>query len=89
MPPFRLSCLLVPALLLAACSASTPPPASAKADAIAASVATSEATDLRDSIQRPLNKAKGVEGTVEKSFQDQNRQLDAAEGASPSQQTSP
>lgn len=80
----RLSLLLVPALALAACSASAPPPASVQADA-----AANQHTQLRDTIQKPINKAKGVEGTVEKSFENQNRQLDAAEGASASQASSP
>jgi len=84
-----LATVLATMLVLAACSASAPPPASTKADALAQPAATSEHTELRDSIQRPLNKAKGVEGTVEKSFENQNRQLDAAEGASASQVSSP
>lgn len=79
----RLSLLLAPALVLAACSASAPPPASGKADALTQPAATSEANDLAGTIHKPIDRAKGVEGTVEKSFESQNRQLDAAEGASP------
>ncbi|MBS0464206.1 MAG: hypothetical protein JSS03_04345, partial [Proteobacteria bacterium] len=66
--------------LLAACSHSAPP-ASPAADAATQPAATSENTQLRDTIQKPINKAKGVEGTVEKSFENQNAQLNAAEGA--------
>ncbi|MBS0194031.1 MAG: hypothetical protein JSR34_07270 [Proteobacteria bacterium] len=69
-------------LLLAACGSSPPPAASTQP-------ASPQTTELRDSIQKPLDKAKGVEGTVEQSFQSQNRQLDAAEGASPASSASP
>ncbi len=74
--------------LLAACSHPAPP-ASPAADATTPAAATSGATDLSRSIHKPIDKAKGVEGTVEKSFENQNRQLDAAEGASASQAASP
>lgn len=85
----RTSLPIALAFLLAACGSSPPPAASAQADARTQAPATSQNTELRDTIQKPLDKAKGVEGTVEQSFQSQNRQLDAAEGASPASAASP
>lgn len=74
---------VIAAALLAACSSSPPPPSSARV------AGASEATDLRDTIQKPINKAKGVEDIIEKSHEHQNSQLDDAEGAGASPASPP
>jgi hypothetical protein len=81
MRPTRLLPLLA-ASLLAACSHPPPPPASAQAD-------PAQATELRDTIQKPIARAKGVEDIIEKSHQHENGQIDAAEGAAASSPASP
>jgi len=57
--------VLFPALVLAACA--EPPPESLSEDAKKAR----EHTELRDAIQTPINKAKGVEDVQEKQAEDQ------------------
>ena len=87
--PIRLLPLLATALL-AACSHPPPPAASAQADAQPASP---QATELRDSIQKPINRAKSVEDIVAKGNANQNAQGDQAaqgdEGASASSAAPP
>ena len=57
--------VLSPVLALAACA--EPPPESLSEDAKKAR----EHTELRDAIQTPINKAKGVEDVQEKQAEDQ------------------
>ncbi|HEY2347201.1 MAG TPA: hypothetical protein VGH80_15220 [Xanthomonadaceae bacterium] len=77
--PFRLLPLLAVSLL-AACGSSPPPPQTA---------AASGATDLRDTIQKPINKAKGVEDIIQKSHDNRDSQLQDAEGGSASPASPP
>jgi hypothetical protein len=72
---------LLAVALLAGCSSAPPPAASDKADA-------QQATELRDTIQKPINRAKGVEDIVLKTHDKQDSQLQDAEGsnASPASQ---
>jgi hypothetical protein len=81
--------LAVPLLLVLSACGSKPPAASGQADAAAQPAATSEATELRDTIQKPIARAKGVEDVIEKSHQRENGQIDDAEGASASSPASP
>jgi len=86
--PTRLLPLLATALL-AACSHPSPPApaASAQADAQPASP---QATELRDTIQKPINRAKGVEDIVAKGNANHNAQGEAAaESASDASPASP
>ena len=59
--------LLLPCLLLAACSAETPPAAEAPAE---------EHTELRDSIQAPIDKAKAVDEVQKKAAEDERKAID-------------
>ncbi len=72
----------VPALTVAAtlagCS-SQPPPQSADASP------PTSATQLRDTIQAPINKAKGVEGIIMKSHDRQDQQLQKEDNGEASQ----
>ena len=72
---------LIAVALLAGCSSAPPPVASDKADA-------QQATELRDTIQKPINRAKGVEDVVLKTHDKQDSQLQDAESsdASPASQ---
>ena len=72
--PLSYVMLFAAALLLASCKENPAPdqpksPASPVGD-----------TALRDTIQRPINKAKGVEDIVQKAHDRQDQQLQSAEG---------
>ncbi|HTA64483.1 MAG TPA: hypothetical protein VK753_03180 [Xanthomonadaceae bacterium] len=73
--------LLVVALL-AGCSSAPPPAASGQADA-------PQATELRDTIQKPIDKAKSVEGIIQQSHDKQDSQLQDAEGGGSASPASP
>jgi hypothetical protein len=69
---------LIAAALLVACAAAPPPVASASPDAPQAN------TQLRDTIQSPIQRAKAVEGIIQKSHDRQDRQMQGDEGGSAS-----
>ena len=62
-------------LMLASCSAPTPPPTDQPPDPQAAAQHARD-TQLRDAIQRPIDKAKGVEDTTLKAADDQKQQIE-------------
>lgn len=63
------------AFAAAACSAPTPPPTDQPPDPQAASQQARD-TQLRDAIQRPIDKAKGVEDTTLKAADEQKQQIE-------------
>ena len=74
-----LSLSLGAAVSLVACSEAPPPPEAPKPpDAPTAD------TQLRDTIQKPIDRAKSVEGIIMKSHDRQDKQLQSDEGASSS-----
>ena len=75
MPSVKALPPLLATALLAACSSSPPPPASPASPPV-----DPQATMLRDTIQKPIDKAKGVEGIINKSKVNQDQQLQSAEG---------
>jgi hypothetical protein len=75
LPPIA-ACVLAGSVL-AACSAAPPPAASSKAD-------DAQATELRDTIQRPIQRAKAVEDIIQKSHDRQESQLQDEEGGNAS-----
>ena len=74
--------ILMFALAAAACSAPTPPsdqPPEPQADPQAAAQHARD-TQLRDAIQRPIQKAQGVEDTTLKAADEQRQQIEDAGG---------
>jgi PBP1b-binding outer membrane lipoprotein LpoB len=75
--------ILLFAFALAGCSAPTPPPTDQppepQADPQAAAQHARD-TQLRDAIQRPIDKAKGVEDTTLKAADEQKQQIEDAGG---------
>ena len=63
----RITCLTTLCLALSACKPEPPKPQ-----------ATAEATELRDAIQEPIDKAKAVEDTVQEAADKQQAEMDAA-----------
>ena len=63
------------AFAAAACSAPTPPPTDQPPDPQAASQQARD-TQLRDAIQRPIDKAKGMEDTTLKAADEQKQQIE-------------
>ena len=63
------------AFAAAACSAPTPPPTDQPPDPQAASQQARD-TQVRDAIQRPIDKAKGVEDTTLKAADEQKQQIE-------------
>lgn len=77
MPTNRFLALLLPsALLLVACS---PEPTPAPEDEPAPQAVAGEATQLRDAIQAPQDKARAVEDTLMQAADAQREAIDAAE----------
>lgn len=76
--------LLCTALLCAGCSKPEPPPTDQlpepQADASPAGEYKETHTELNDAIQRPINKAKGVESTVLDAADKQRAEIDAQTG---------
>jgi hypothetical protein len=73
---FRTACLVLSLAGLAACKPKPPPtdePPEPKAV-----TATASNTELRDAIQKPIDQAKAVEGTVQEAADKQNAEIDAA-----------
>ena len=71
---FRTACLVLSLTGLAACKPEPPPtdePPEPKAVA-------ADNTELRDAIQKPIDQAKAVEGTVQEAADKQNTEIDAA-----------
>lgn len=62
-------------LALAGCSAPTPPPGDQPPDPQAAAQHARD-TQLRDAIQRPIQKAQGVEDTTLKAADEQRQQIE-------------
>ena len=80
----RRPALIAASLLLAACSAA-PPPASetvstTPAPAASAAAPAEEHTELRDSMQAPIDKAKSVDEVREKSDEEQRKAVEDAGG---------
>ena len=69
----RATCLTVMGLGLSACKPEPPP-----TDEPPKPHATAEATELRDAIQEPIDKAKAVEDTVQEAADKQQAEIDAA-----------
>jgi hypothetical protein len=67
------SCVLLVLLSCAACTQPVPPPTEKKPEPQAH-------TELRDAIQRPIDKAKAVEGAVQDAADKQRAAIDAAGG---------
>ena len=63
------------AFAAAACSAPAPPPTDQPPDPQAAAQQVRD-TQLRDAIQRPIDKAKGVEDTTLKAADEQRQQIE-------------
>ena len=63
------------AFAAAACSAPAPPPTDQPPDPQAAAQQARD-TQLRDAIQRPIDKAKGVEDTTLKAADEQKQQIE-------------
>ncbi|MGH8027129.1 MAG: hypothetical protein ACREO0_10425 [Pseudoxanthomonas sp.] len=71
---FRTACLALSLTGLAACKPEPPPtdePPEPKAVAV-------ENTELRDAIQKPIDQAKAVEGTVQDAADQRNAEIEAA-----------
>ena len=66
-------------LALAGCQAPTPPPTDQPPDPQAAAQHARD-TQLRDAIQRPIDKAKSVEDTTLKAADEQKQQIEDAGG---------
>ena len=79
--PFLLA--LLTAFALAACDPEPTPvePTPAPEDEPAPQAATESHTQLRDAINAPLEQARAVEGTLQRSADAQAEAIDAAEGA--------
>jgi PBP1b-binding outer membrane lipoprotein LpoB len=71
--------ILMLALAAAGCSAPTPPPTDQPPVPQAAAQHARD-TQLRDAIQRPIDKAKGVEDTTLKAADEQKQQIEDAGG---------
>ena len=71
--------ILMLALAAAGCSAPTPPPTDQPPDPQAPAQHARD-TQLRDAIQRPIDKAKGVEDTTLKAADEQKQQIEDAGG---------
>ena len=71
----RHASFLLLAFAAAACSAPTPPPTDQPPDPQAAAQQARD-TQLRDAIQRPIDKAKGVEDTTLKAADEQKQQIE-------------
>jgi PBP1b-binding outer membrane lipoprotein LpoB len=71
--------ILMLALAAAGCSAPTPPPTDQPPDPQAAAQHARD-TQLRDAIQRPIDKARGVEDTTLKAADEQKQQIEDAGG---------
>lgn len=69
----RATCLTMLGLGLSACRPEPPP-----TDEPPKPQATAEATELRDAIQAPIDKAKAVEDTVQEAADKQQAEIDAA-----------
>jgi hypothetical protein len=69
----RTTCLTALCLALSACTPEPPP-----TDEPPKPQATAEATELRDAIQTPIDKAKAVEDTVQEAADKQQAEMDAA-----------
>ena len=69
----RATCLTVLGLGLSACKPEPPP-----TDEPPKPQATTEATELRDAIQAPIDMAKAVEDTVQEAADKQQAEMDAA-----------
>lgn len=69
----RITCLTTLCLALSACKPEPPP-----TDEPPKPQATAEATELRDAIQEPIDKAKAVEDTVQEAADKQQAEMDAA-----------
>ncbi|NDK39791.1 hypothetical protein DT603_13180 [Pseudoxanthomonas gei] len=70
----RSACLALPLLALSACKPEPPPtdkPPEPKA-------ATADATQLRDAIQQPIDRAKAVDAASQQAADDQRAAIDAA-----------
>lgn len=71
---FRSACLVLSLAGLAACKPE-PPPTDEPPEPQAAAAGN---TELRDAIQKPIDQAKAVEGTVQESADKQSAEIDAA-----------
>ena len=82
----RIVALACALLACAACSRPEPPPTEqppepqATAAAAAAAAATGTHTDLRDAIQRPIDRAKAVEDVVQDAAEQQRAAIEAQTG---------
>ncbi len=65
-----LLCLVLLPMLLSACKRPEPPPTDKRPEP--------QATALRDAIQQPLDKARGVQQSVDQAAAQQNAAIDAA-----------
>ena len=73
LPPIRYP-LIAAVIALSGCKATPPPPAPTPPPQPVG------ATDLRDAIHKPLDRAQSVEGTLEKEKEKQDSQLNDAGG---------
>jgi PBP1b-binding outer membrane lipoprotein LpoB len=71
----RIASFLLLACAAAGCSAPKPPPGDQPPDPQAAAQHARD-TQLRDAIQRPIDKAKGVEDTTLKAADEQKQQIE-------------
>ncbi len=76
MKRWLLPCVLPSCLLLFACRPASPPTDAPKPEPQA--VQTAQATELRDAIQAPMDKARAVEEQTQKAADDQRAAIDAA-----------
>lgn len=76
--------LILASLLLAACSASPPPAgdgaATPPASAASTAAPAAQHTELRDSMQAPIDKAKSVDAIQQQGVEDQKKAIDDAGG---------
>ena len=84
MPKLTTACALLLALSATACSRPEPPatdqPPEPQADAAQANAPAQQRGALTEAIQSPIDKAKGVEGTVLDAAEKQKAEIDAQTG---------
>lgn len=78
MPDFRLPLLALLALACSACRAPEPPPTDEPPEPQATAAVKPDATQLRDAVQAPLDKARATEEAVQKAAEAQRDAIDAA-----------